>query len=62
MKTAQGISLDSYLYLKLTKMPCFSYYLLGLSSTKYENRFCLGARKENSVWGGDSTNNVYTCK
>jgi hypothetical protein len=28
METAQGISLYSYLYLKLAKLPCFSYYLL----------------------------------
>jgi hypothetical protein len=27
METTQGISLDSYLYLKLAKPPCF-YYLL----------------------------------
>jgi hypothetical protein len=28
METTQGISLCSYLYLKLAKMPCFSFYLL----------------------------------
>jgi hypothetical protein len=28
METTQGISLHSYLYLKLAKTPCFSYYLL----------------------------------
>jgi hypothetical protein len=28
METTQGISLYSYLYLKLAKTPCFSYYLL----------------------------------
>jgi hypothetical protein len=28
METAQGNSPSSYLYLKLTKMPCFSFYLL----------------------------------
>jgi hypothetical protein len=28
METKQGIYLYSYLYLKLTKKPCFSYYLL----------------------------------
>jgi hypothetical protein len=27
METTQGISLNSYLYLKLAKMPCFSYLL-----------------------------------
>jgi hypothetical protein len=28
-KQIQGISLFSYLYLKLVKMPCFSYYFLN---------------------------------
>jgi hypothetical protein len=28
METTQGLSLCSYLYLNLTKMPCFSCYLL----------------------------------
>jgi hypothetical protein len=28
METTQGISFYSYLYLKLAKTPCFSYYLL----------------------------------
>jgi hypothetical protein len=28
MEATQGISLYSYLYLKLAKMSCFSYYLL----------------------------------
>jgi hypothetical protein len=28
MKTTQGIPLYSYLYLKLTKVACFSHYLL----------------------------------
>jgi hypothetical protein len=28
METTQGISLCSYLYLKLAKMPCFSSYVL----------------------------------
>jgi hypothetical protein len=38
METTQGISLYSYLYLKVAKTPCFSYYLLCFSSTKLENR------------------------
>jgi hypothetical protein len=37
METTQGISLYSYLYLKLAKMPCFSL-LPGFSSTKLENK------------------------
>jgi hypothetical protein len=28
METTQGISLCSYLYLKLAEVSCFSYYLL----------------------------------
>jgi hypothetical protein len=28
METTQGNSLYSYVYLKLAKMPCFSYYYL----------------------------------
>jgi hypothetical protein len=38
METTQGISLYTYLYLKLAKMPCFSYYLYVFSSTKWENK------------------------
>jgi hypothetical protein len=47
METTQGISLHSYLYLKLTKTPCSSYYLLWFSSTKLENR-----RAEQVLLGG----------
>jgi hypothetical protein len=36
METTQGNSLCSYLYLKLAKMSCFSFYLF--SSAKSENR------------------------
>jgi hypothetical protein len=38
METTQGIALCSYLYLKIAKMPCFSYYLVFFSSTKSENK------------------------
>jgi hypothetical protein len=34
METTQGISLYSYLYLKLAKMTCFSYYRLCLFFNK----------------------------
>jgi hypothetical protein len=37
METMLGISLYSYLYLKLAKTPCLSYYLV-FSSTKLENK------------------------
>jgi hypothetical protein len=36
METTQGISLCSYLYLKLAKTPCFSNYVF--SSTKLEKK------------------------
>jgi hypothetical protein len=45
METAQGISLCSYLYLKLAKMLCLSNYVF--SSTKLENR-----RAEQVLLGG----------
>jgi hypothetical protein len=38
MKTTQGISLYCYLYLKLAKTPCFSYYLLWFFFYKSENK------------------------
>jgi hypothetical protein len=55
-----GISLYSYLYLKLAKMLCLSYYYV-FSSTKSEKRVeqvLPGSGKERV---GDP-NNVYTCK
>jgi hypothetical protein len=38
MEAMLGISLYSYLYLKLAKKLCFSYYLLCFSSTKLEKK------------------------
>jgi hypothetical protein len=38
METTQGISLYSYLYLKLAKMPFFKIIFYICSSTKSENR------------------------
>jgi hypothetical protein len=65
VETAQGISLYSYLYLKLPKTPCSSYYLLCFSSIKPENNRVKqvlpgGGRGGREVGGGP--NNVYTCK
>jgi hypothetical protein len=34
MEAMLGISLYSYLYLKLAKMPCFSYYVLNFLFNK----------------------------
>jgi hypothetical protein len=57
--TTLGISLYNYLYLKLLKMICFSYYLSWFLFNKVEEqeRFCPEAE-----WVGVGTNNVYTCK
>jgi hypothetical protein len=53
-ETTQGISLCSYLYLKLAKMPCFSFMFYAFSTTKSENR-----RAEQVLlrgwWGGFGT-------
>jgi hypothetical protein len=38
IETTQGISLCSYPYLKLAKMPCFSIIFNVFSSTKSENK------------------------
>jgi hypothetical protein len=38
MEIPQGKSLSNYLYLKQTKMPCFSFSLFSFSSAKSENR------------------------
>jgi hypothetical protein len=59
METMLGISLYSYLHLKLAKMLCLSYYLLFFSSTKSENK---GAEQvlPRSGRGGGGPNHVYT--
>jgi hypothetical protein len=47
MESTQGLSLHSYLYLKIAKPPSFSYFLKFLffllqnQRTKGYNRFCL---------------------
>jgi hypothetical protein len=47
-----GISLSSYLYLKLAKMPCFSPILFYVfSSTKLENKRAEEVLPGNGVWG-----------
>jgi hypothetical protein len=61
MEAMLGISLYSYLYLKLAKPLYFSYYLMFfLQKTRRirgQNRFCWEAGV-----GGGGPNNVYTCK
>jgi hypothetical protein len=58
MEATLGISLYSYLYLKLAKMLCLSYYLLV---TKLENK---RAEQVQPGRGGGrgGPNNVYTCE
>jgi hypothetical protein len=63
METTQEIFLYSYLYLKLAKMPCFSYYLYVFSSTKVGEQE--GGIDSAWRWGegrGGGSNNIYTCK
>jgi hypothetical protein len=47
METTQGISLYSYLYLKLAKTPCFSYYLLWFFFYKIREQ----EGRTGSAWG-----------
>jgi hypothetical protein len=54
MEAMLGISLYSYLYLKLAKMPCFSYYLFCLLFNKIEELVLSGR--------AGVANNVYTSK
>jgi hypothetical protein len=49
METTQVISLYSYLYFKLAKMPCFSYYLLCFFSYKTGEQ--VGGCWEEGWWG-----------
>jgi hypothetical protein len=66
METTQGISLHSYLYLKLAKTSCFSYHLLCFFFYKIrEQEGESGSARRQRGWGwvverGDGTNNVYT--
>jgi hypothetical protein len=62
METIQGISLYSYLYLKLVKNAMFFFLsFMFFSATKSDNK-----RAEQDLLGGGEerggTNNVYTCK
>jgi hypothetical protein len=62
MKTSQGILLYSYLYLKLAKMPCFSYDLFcwgvcgGIQALAGVGKW-QGKGKEDDY----APNNVHTC-
>jgi hypothetical protein len=66
MEVMLGISLYNYIYLKLTKTICLSYYLLCFLFNKIReqeggwNMFCQEVGK--GVEGESGTNNVYTCE
>jgi hypothetical protein len=65
METTQEIYLHSYLYLKLTKMPCFLIVFYVFSSTKSENKKVeqvLPPGEEEKEWEAGGPNNVYICK
>jgi hypothetical protein len=62
METMLGISLYSCPYLKLAKMPCFSFlcfFLLQNWRTRGQNWFCLEAGGQGGEGG---SNSVYTYK
>jgi hypothetical protein len=68
METTQGTSLYSYLYLKLTEIPCFSYLLCFLllpnRRTGGQNRLALvggGRWHRKGLEDEYGANNVYTC-
>jgi hypothetical protein len=52
MEAMLGISLCSYLYLKLTKTLCLSYFLFN--KTRGRNRFCRKPEVRMGVWGVQS--------
>jgi hypothetical protein len=66
MEATLGISLYSYLYLKLAKMLCLSYYLLCFLFNKIgEEEGRTGSAQKGGggqETGEGSPNNVYTCK
>jgi hypothetical protein len=63
MEAILGISLYSYLYLKLAKTLCLSYYLLCFLFSKIgEEESKTGSSWKWRVGEGGGTNNVYICK
>jgi hypothetical protein len=51
MEATKGNSLCSYLYLKLAKTPCFSYYLLCFFFYKIGEQ----EGRTSSAWGADTS-------
>jgi hypothetical protein len=60
MEAMLGISLHSYLYLKLAKMLCFPYYLLCFLFKKLEKRVEQVLAGSEGVGRKDGSNNVCT--
>jgi hypothetical protein len=60
MEAMLGISLYSYLYLKLAKMLCLSYYFLCFVFNKLEKRAEQVLPESEDVGGGGGPNNAYT--
>jgi hypothetical protein len=59
MEATLGISLYSYLYLKLAKILCLSYYLLCFLFNKIGDKRAEQFLPGSGQWGG-GPNNVYT--
>jgi hypothetical protein len=57
-----GISLYSYLHLKLAKMLCLSYCLLCFLFNKIGEQSGTGSVQKLGEWGEGGANNVYTCE
>jgi hypothetical protein len=51
LEATQGISLCSHLYLKLAKMPCFSYYLLCFFFYKIREQEDRSSSAQGVCWG-----------
>jgi hypothetical protein len=65
MEATLGLSLYSYLYLKLAKPLRLSYYLLCYLFNKIGEETGTGSAQKQGRWGrggGGGPNNVYTCE
>jgi hypothetical protein len=65
MEAMLGISLYSYLHLKLAKTLCFSFYLICFFFNKIGEQEGGTGYAHHPPWcggWGDGLNNVYTCK
>jgi hypothetical protein len=62
MEAKQGISLYSYLHLKLAKTLCFSFYLLWFFFNKIREQEDRTGSAQTQGGGRGGPNNVYTYK